>query len=162
VPDLHDAVRWDHFAQQAPALAARILDVLTSHPHHVVATIGPDGAPRVGGTNLYVTDGELWMGMMPQARRIADLRRDPRCAVHSAPLDEQLERPDVRLELSAREFSTDRFTHLLHAIGHPDPEAAGVGFALDVRRAVVVTVEGDRLVLDVWTPADGERRALLA
>lgn len=158
--DATTAVRWDEFERAAPGLAQRARDALAAHPHHVVATVGPDGAPRVGGTNVYITDGQLWMGMMPSARRIADLRRDPRCALHSAPLDEQLQRPDVRLDLTAVEMQPGRFTDLLQAIGHPDPASAGVGFDLRVRRACVVTVDGDRLVLDTWTPHRGERRSL--
>ena len=152
------AAPWWSFEGAAPELAQRVSTALAAHPHHVIATIGSDGAPRVGGTNVYITDGELWIGMMAGALRTLDLRRNPRCALHSAPLDEQLARPDVRLDLVAREFPPERFRELLAHIGHPDPASAGNGFSLAVRRATVVTVDGDRLVLDTWSLAHGTRR----
>ncbi|MBA3464363.1 MAG: pyridoxamine 5'-phosphate oxidase family protein, partial [Deltaproteobacteria bacterium] len=51
--------------------------------HKTVATLRRDGSPRVSGTELTSYDGQLWLAGMPGALRFADLRRDPRFALHS-------------------------------------------------------------------------------
>ena len=43
-----------------------------------------DGGPRISGIEVEFADGELTFGSMPHARKGADLRRDPRFALHSA------------------------------------------------------------------------------
>lgn len=131
--------------------AGRVKELLAAHPHHVVATVRQDGSPRVGGTNVFVADGALWIGMMPQAARIADLRRDPRCAIHSAPLDEHLTLGDVRLRLFADEADPERAAALLG----PDHPGDGVVFVLSVVEASIVRVDGTALVIDVWRPGSG-------
>lgn len=125
----------------------------SGHPHHVLATLRGDGSPRVGGTNVFVTDGDLWIGAMPQAARIRDLRRDPRCALHTAPLSEGLEPPDVRLDLVAQELPPELARERILGTGAPDGD--GVAFSLEIRAATLVRVEGEALALERWTPDGG-------
>ena len=47
----------------------------------------PTGRPRISGIEAAFEDGELTFGSMPNAREGADLRRDPRFALHSATVD---------------------------------------------------------------------------
>lgn len=84
------SARWSEVVDSAPELAQAVQDRFEAHPHHVVATLHADGRPRVTGTNVMFNDGMFWMGSMDSSRRGADLLRDPRCAVHSAPLDEEM------------------------------------------------------------------------
>lgn len=46
-----------------------------------------DGSPRISGIEAAFEDGELVFGSMPNARKGADLTRDPRFALHSATID---------------------------------------------------------------------------
>jgi hypothetical protein len=46
-----------------------------------------DGSPRISGIEAVFEDGELVFGSMPNACQGADLRRDPRFALHSATVD---------------------------------------------------------------------------
>lgn len=131
--------------------AGRVKGLLAAHPHHVVATVRQDGSPRVGGTNVFVTDGVLWIGMMPQAARVGDLRRDPRCAIHSAPIDEHLTLGDVRLRLLADEADPEQAAALLG----PDHPGDGVVFTLEVAEASIVRVEDEVLVVEVWHQGSG-------
>ena len=140
---------WSDFVRDAPALAAVVAEIFSSHPHHVIATTRRDGSPRVGGTNVFITDGIAWIGMMPIAARVRDLRRDPRCAIHSAPLEEDLARGDIRLDLVATEARHDLAARLLAATGSPGP---GVVFTLAVSRASLVRVEGEHLIVETWHP----------
>jgi hypothetical protein len=150
-----ESVPWSSYAHAEPAHAAQVEALLVGHPHHVLATVRADGSPRVGGTNVFVTDGDLWIGMMPQALRAADLRREPRCAVHTAPLSEALDPPDARLDLVARELPPEAARARVLGTGAPD--ADGLAFSLAVRAVTLVRVEGEQLVLERWTPAGGLR-----
>jgi hypothetical protein len=46
-----------------------------------------DGSPRISGIETVFEAGELVFGSMANARKGADLRRDPRFALHSATID---------------------------------------------------------------------------
>jgi Pyridoxamine 5'-phosphate oxidase len=49
----------------------------------LVATIRGDGMPRISPVEPFVLDGILWLSMLWQSRKAADLMRDPRILVHS-------------------------------------------------------------------------------
>lgn len=55
--------------------------------HKTIGTLRADGSPRISGIEAAFEDGELVFGSMPNARKGADLRRDPRFALHSATVD---------------------------------------------------------------------------
>src|SRR5919107_5856159 len=74
---------WSAFEREAPELAALARRFLDLNAHKVLATLRRDGSPRVSGTELRFSDGELWIGSMPGARKARDLQRDPRYALHS-------------------------------------------------------------------------------
>ena len=78
---------WSGVEAAAPELAARVRATMDAHKHKVLATLRRDGSPRVSGIEATFTDGELWLGMMPGSRKAADLRRDPRLALHSTSVD---------------------------------------------------------------------------
>src|SRR5262249_39953547 len=50
--------------------------------HKTIATVRAGGGPRISGIECAFADGELRFGSMPGARKGADLRRDPRFALH--------------------------------------------------------------------------------
>jgi hypothetical protein len=49
----------------------------------LVVTIRRDGTPRVSPVEPLILDGDLWLSMMWQSRKAADLLRDDRILVHS-------------------------------------------------------------------------------
>ncbi|WP_167098557.1 pyridoxamine 5'-phosphate oxidase family protein [Mycobacterium sp. DL592] len=76
--DVHTAV---------PEFARRVQALFDAHTHKTIATLRADGSPRISGIEATFTDGVLTFGSMPKARKGADLRRDPRFALHSATVD---------------------------------------------------------------------------
>src|SRR5919107_3710419 len=74
---------WSAFDSAAPDLAARVRERLDAHVHKTLATVRGDGSPRISGTETQLSDGELWIGSMWNARKALDLLRDPRFALHS-------------------------------------------------------------------------------
>lgn len=78
---------WREFEQSEPEFAARVRALFDAHRHKTIATVRADGAPRISGIEVAFEDGELVFGSMQHARKGADLRRDPRFALHSGTVD---------------------------------------------------------------------------
>jgi hypothetical protein len=78
---------WKDIEAAEPEFAARVRKIFDAHKHKTIAALRADGGPRISGIEAQFADGELTFGSMPGARKGADLRRDPRFALHSASLD---------------------------------------------------------------------------
>jgi len=76
-------MRWSDMQRGQPRLAALGQRRLLEPGVVLVATIRADGAPRVSPVEPWVMDGTLWLSMLWQSRKAADLLRDPRVLVHS-------------------------------------------------------------------------------
>jgi hypothetical protein len=77
-------VRWGDFAEQAPELAGagRALLYQFGPGLAYLATVRPDGAPRIHPVCVNLVDGGLYTLVVPSPKR-ADLLRDGRFALHS-------------------------------------------------------------------------------
>src|SRR4029077_5545819 len=73
---------WKAIEQAEPEFAGRVRRLFDAGRHKTIATLRGDGSPRVSGIECEFTDGDLPFGSMSDARKGADLRRDPRFALH--------------------------------------------------------------------------------
>lgn len=159
---------WNQFETEAPELAVRVRRCLDAHGHKTVATLRRDGSPRICGTELSHHDGWLWLAGMPGALRFADLRRDPRFALHSGSDDPAVwrERPestaDAKLAGTAHEVTDpDELAAFAAASSAeaPPEEALAPGsleaFRLDLAEAVVVRVGDGHLLVESWHEGRG-------
>ena len=154
----HGEQKWEIICRSAPQLAAYVERRFAAHEHHVIATLRPDGSPRVSGTNVMFTSGTLWVGMMPHAVRTLDLRRSPHCALHSAPINVKLPvgEGDVRLNAVARELTGTELESLFHThFSETDGVMPGNFFELLPTDFSVVEVDDDSIVITRWSPTDG-------
>ena len=155
---------WDAVTAASPALAGRVRSALDAHLHKVLATLRADGSPRVSGTEVDFRLGEVWLGSMPGAVKVRDLQRDGRFAIHSAPADETLATPDVKLAGIAVEVVDDArietWRRSRAAEGREQPPGPFHLFRLDVRELVATSLGDppDHLVIESWSPARGTRR----
>src|SRR5579885_2078348 len=78
---------WHEVEQAEPAFAERVRALFDARRHKTIATLRADGSPRISGIEAAFEDGELVFGSMANSRKGADLRRDPRFALHSATID---------------------------------------------------------------------------
>ena len=78
---------WQDVEAAEPEFAQRVRALFDAHRHKTIATLRADGSPRISGIEAAFEDGELTFGSMSNARKGADLRRDPRFALHSATVD---------------------------------------------------------------------------
>lgn len=74
---------WSELERLQPRLAALGRRRLLEPGVVLVATIRGDGTPRISPVEPFVLDGVLWLSMLWQSRKAADLLRDPRILVHS-------------------------------------------------------------------------------
>jgi hypothetical protein len=76
-------VTWGDFAIDQPALAARGRVRFDATGLALIGTLRRDGSPRVSAVEPFVFEDQLALGMMWGSMKALDLRRDPRCVVHS-------------------------------------------------------------------------------
>ena len=136
---------WREFETAEPEFARRVQGLFDAHKHKTMATLRADGAPRISGIETKFTDGELTFGSMPNARKGADLKRDPRLALHSAtvdPVDGEEAKWPGEAKISGRAVDT------------------GDGFRVDVAEVVHTHLnpEATLLVVEWWTPEGGLRK----
>lgn len=136
---------WADVVAQAPDLARRAEQRLSAGKHHVLGTLRKDGSPRLSGTEVDIADGELTLGMMPDCRKLDDVRRDPRIEIHSAPTDIDLRLPDIKIH--------GRLVELGPLDSGDGPE--GFGFAIRPFSLALISVDGDELVVDLWREGRG-------
>jgi hypothetical protein len=132
---------WRDVEQAEPEFAQRVRELFGAHRHKTLATVRAGGAPRISGIETVFEDGELVFGSMPGARKGADLRRDPRFAVHSATVD-PVEGAEAQwpgeAKISGRAIAAGPITaEVVHT--HLNEQAT-------------------MLVVEWWTPAHGLRR----
>ncbi|MGV1009416.1 MAG: pyridoxamine 5'-phosphate oxidase family protein [Dermatophilaceae bacterium] len=143
---------WRDVERAAPQFAARVRERFDAHRHKTIATVRADGAPRISGIEAAFDDGELTFGSMPDARKGADLRRDPRFALHSATVD-PVEGHDAQWPGEAKISGRARYR------GSTTDGPSGDLFHADVAEVVLTHLNEDatRLVVQWWTAADGLR-----
>ncbi|HTS96098.1 MAG TPA: pyridoxamine 5'-phosphate oxidase family protein [Streptosporangiaceae bacterium] len=76
-------MRWSEIERYQPGLAGLGRQRLLGPGVVLVVTIRRDGTPRLSPVEPFVLDGGLWLSMMWQSTKAADLLRDPRVLVHS-------------------------------------------------------------------------------
>lgn len=144
---------WREVERAEPVFAQRVRALFDAHRHKTLATVRADGSPRISGIETVFENGELTFGSMANARKGADLGRDPRFAVHSATLD-PVEGAEAQwpgeAKISGRAITVGPITD------GPDGER----FHADITEVVHTHLdeEATLLVVEWWTPAHGLRR----
>jgi hypothetical protein len=143
---------WSDVEQAEPDFAARARRILTAYRHLTLATLRADGSPRISGIEIDITDGELTFGSMPNARKAADLLRDPRFALHSATVDPPGDAP-------AGWPGEAKIAGLARCTGALEGATEGLAFTADLHEVVLTHLNeaGDRLVIEFWHPGKGLR-----
>jgi hypothetical protein len=144
---------WRDVERAVPEFARHVRALFDAHKHKTIATLRADGSPRISGIEAVFEDGELVFGSMSNSRKGADLRRDPRFALHSATVD-PVEGSEAQwpgeAKISGRAIASA-------------PVVEGVGgdrFHADIADVVHTHLNRDAtvLVIEWWTPTHGLRR----
>lgn len=144
---------WNEVERGEPDFAAKVRRIFDAHKHKTIATLRADGSPRLSGIEVEFEAGELTFGSMPRARKGADLRRDPRFALHSATVDP----PDGD---PARWTGDAKIAGRAEYLRPVEGESSGELFRADIREVVFTGLNSaaTMLVIETWRPGVGLRR----
>ena len=149
---------WRAIEQAEPEFAGRVQRLFDAGRHKTIATLRADGSPRISGIECEFADGDLRFGSMTSARKGADLKRDPRFALHgpTSHPEEGKERDwPGEAKITGRAIPAGPVT-TEKASEQPDGEM----FVADITEVVVTALnaEATKLVIESWTPERGRRR----
>jgi hypothetical protein len=147
--------RWQDIVDSEPGFAAAVQTLFESGRHKTLATLRKGGAPRISGIEAQFAEGELWLGMMAKSQKLADVRRDPRIALHS-PSTEPPEDPARGNEWSGDAKLSGKLVPMSEAMRQAVAEGSPEGdyFTIDIEEVVrtYVGTPADHLVIELWQP----------
>ena len=148
-------VSWSEVEKAEPEFAAKVRGAFAARKHKTIATLRADGSPRISGIEAEFADGELTFGSMPGARKGADLRRDPRFALHGPTTDPPDDDP-TGWTGEAKIAGRAVFATVLDGADGPPGES----FRAEIDQVVFtgLNAAGDALVVETWAPERGLRR----
>ena len=154
---------WSELEGTSPELAAFARARFDAHKHKSLATIRRDGSPRISGIEVEFRLGEAWIGSMPGARKAADLRRDPRLALHSGMDEPDAATGDAKIAGIAELIDDlSEVRAYLDAGLAPEDQPAGPFDLFKIHIMELVTIRlgdpADHLVIESWHAGTGYRR----
>ena len=157
-PTLRPVPAWSAIEQAEPAFARRVRELFDAGRHKTIATLRADGSPRISGIECEFTQGELRFGSMTGARKLADLERDPRFALHGPafhPEDGKEGDWPGEAKIAGRAIPAGPVT-----TDEAGEEPDGQMFVADISEIVItgLDAEATRLVVESWSPERGLRR----
>jgi hypothetical protein len=143
---------WKDVERAEPEFAARVRELFDGGRHKTIATLRVDGSPRISGIECEFADGALTFGSMPGARKGADLRRDPRFALHG-PVYHPVTGKEAEWPGEAK--IAGRAVPARSVDGQPDADS----FAADISEIVITRLnpEATLMIIESWTPQRGLR-----
>ena len=138
---VRDMVTWHEIESDAPEFAARERVLFQARKHKTMATLRADGSPRISGIETEIGE-EVTFGSMPGARKLADLERDPRLALHSPSVDPPEDDPGAwvgEAKISGRAVPT------------------ADGFRVDITEVALTYLDGG-LAVESWHPGRGHEK----
>jgi hypothetical protein len=143
---------------EEPEFAARVRAAFDGHAHKILATLRPDGSPRVSGIEMHFVAGEPWLAGMPWSVKFTDLQRDPRFALHSGSDEPDKFSADAKLNGRAVEVTgeSERAAYA-KAAGVPQEHMGFDLFRVDLDQVVLVALNDEKnaLVISSWRPGKG-------
>jgi hypothetical protein len=148
----------------APSIAAFVADRLEKTGLCFLGTTRADGWPRVSPLEVFVQDGRIYMGSMPDAVKAQDLRRDGRCCIITPLADKDDMAGEGKLFCQAREITEQDEWEAVRAtvkarsgfdMGEPGDSHL---FTFDIEGAAWQRVEGGTTFRTTsWNPQHGVR-----
>jgi len=151
--------RWADIQVVEPDLAGEVEAFMDLRVHKTLATIRPDGSPRISGIEARFIDGELWLGSMLHSPKSRDLAVDPRFALHSGSMEPDVWGGDAKVAGTAIEIvDRDRKTGYVAAAGTAPPGDFHL-YRTDITEVIMIRLgePPDHLRVQRWTPETGVR-----
>ena len=141
---------WGEFKEAAPELAAFVESRFQDAEVAYIATVQPDGSPRVHPVTPIVGEGRLFLFMEPTSPKGQDLRRNPAYAMHSLVTD-QNGTPGEFWIMGHAVRAVDSSTRAVAvAAAAYDPADRYILFELSVQHAASTVYEGNEPLRRRW------------
>jgi hypothetical protein len=149
---------WKAIEQAEPEFAGRVRRLFDAGRHKTIATLRADGSPRISGIECEFENGELRFGSMTGARKGADLRRDPRFALHGPTFHPEEGKEGEwpgEAKIAGRAVPAGPV-----GAAEPDSQPEGEMFVADITEVVItgLNAAATKLVVESWTPERGLQR----
>ena len=146
---------WRDVELGAPELARLGMARLTSARVALLGTLRRDGSPRISPIEPYFTPDELLLGAMADSLKARDLRRDPRCALHTAISGPDAGEPEFKLYGRAVGIEAADVPAAAWWLSHS--RGAAYVFTLDVESAASVAwaLERGEMTVARWSARNG-------
>ena len=149
---------WETLERAEPQFAERVRRLFDAGRHKTIATLRADGSPRISGIECEFVRGDLCFGSMAGSRKGADLKRDPRFALHGPTFHPE---PGRERDWPGEAKVTGRAVLAAGAAtAEADAQPDADNFVADITEVVItgLNAEATKLVVESWTPERGLRR----
>jgi hypothetical protein len=150
---------WSQIEASEPEFAADARGLMDQRVHKTMATLRPDGSPRVSAIEARFIDGELSFGSMPNSPKVRDLAADPRFALHSGSHEPDVWAGDSKFAGTVIEVTDPDVKRAYVAVAGTAPPGDFHLYRTDITEIVVIRLGDppDHLVVRRWTPERGVR-----
>lgn len=142
---------WQELADAAPDLAAFGAERFRRFGVAYLATVRPDGGPRVHPVTPFVGQGRLFLFMEPTSPKGHDLRRDGRYALHCSVSDSSGGSGEFVVSGRARAVADVETRRLAAELAPYDPAERYVLFELEVESASSTVYRDGQPARQRWT-----------
>jgi hypothetical protein len=138
---------WRVIEETEPNFAERVRRLFDAGRHKTIATLRADGSPRISGIECEFADGDLRFGSMRGARKGADLKRDPRFALHGPTFHPEEDWPG-EAKITGRAIPDGPVT-----TDETSEEPDGEMFVGDITEVIITGLDATatKLVVEYWT-----------
>ncbi len=154
---------WAQIEVDEAEFAADARGLMEQRVHKSIATLRPDGSPRISGIEARFIDGELSFGSMPNSPKVRDLAADPRFALHSGSHEPDIWAGDSKFAGTVIEVTEPDIKQAYVAAAGTAPPGDFHLYRTDITEVVVIRLGDppDHLVVRRWTPERGVRMSKL-
>jgi hypothetical protein len=148
---------WLDLEQAAPHITRAGRTLLNQARVALLGTLCPDGSPRISPVEPHFAGGQLIFGLMTWSGKAHDLRRDPRCVLHSTISGPDAGEPELKLYGLAAATSELLRNACREAWWTGQPHTAADVFLLNVTQAVLIEwdLERGQMTSTRWSPGRG-------
>lgn len=150
---------WHEFERQAPELAALAQERFDSTALVMLGTLRKNGWPRITPIEFTYFEGDFVIGGMWQSKKMLDLLRDPRCAIHSTTSDKSGQQGDAKLYGRALPMADERvepyWQHIYEKLNWRPGGPAHV-FVVDITSAGYVQFDSSGTMRTLTWPGPAE------
>jgi hypothetical protein len=151
---------WRLLEAGAPALAGVGRGRFQAAGIALLGTLRPDGTPRISPVEPHVLSGELAFAVMASPKW-EDLKRDPRCVLHSAIPDGSGDLPEFKVYGRAHRTDDPALVRAEGAWWTEQPPEAFEVFVIEITEVVLVAWDTGfgRMRTQRWRPDEGAAEA---